>query len=196
MVSQPMIDLTFKVHGKTCPVDHGFSLYSAICRVLPLFHQPTPTGVRLLRGRYFGNGLLDISPQSQLVLRVPLELVPSCINIAGKELDVDGHQIRIGVPHSKSLVPATALYAHLVTTRNGQDQERFEAEISRQLAGMECRGKFSLGRRRTFKIHNRQVVGYAVVVSELTADESIRLQESGLGGRRKMGCGFFEPWRD
>jgi CRISPR/Cas system CSM-associated protein Csm4 (group 5 of RAMP superfamily) len=31
-------------------------------------------------------------------------------------------------------------------------------------------------------------------VSELTAEESIRLQEHGLGGRRKMGCGVFEEW--
>jgi len=43
-------------------------------------------------------------------------------------------------------------------------------------------------------VHGKQVVGYPVLVSELTPEESILLQENGLGGRRKMGCGFFEAF--
>jgi len=30
----------------------------------------------------------------------------------------------------------------------------------------------------------------------LSADDSIRLQEHGLGGRTRMGCGFFLPTGD
>ena len=30
----------------------------------------------------------------------------------------------------------------------------------------------------------------------LSADESIRLQERGLGGRTRLGCGFFLPARE
>jgi CRISPR-associated protein Cas6 len=82
-----------------------------------------------------------------------------------------------------------------VTTRNGQNQGRFEQEIVRQLKKLNCRGRVTIGKRRTFNVHGRQVVGYSVLVSELTAEESIILQENGLGGRRKMGCGFFLPWK-
>jgi CRISPR-associated protein Cas6 len=35
------------------------------------------------------------------------------------------------------------------------------------------------------------VVGYALRVNGLTEEGSIRLQEEGLGGRRRMGCGIF-----
>jgi CRISPR-associated protein Cas6 len=45
------------------------------------------------------------------------------------------------------------------------------------------------------RISKQKIIGYAMVVSELTADESIRLQEVGLGGRTRMGCGFFLPVR-
>lgn len=45
--------------------------------------------------------------------------------------------------------------------------------------------------RRTLRIRDKTVVGYALAVTELTADESIRLQEAGVGGRRRFGCGLF-----
>ena len=38
-------------------------------------------------------------------------------------------------------------------------------------------------------------MGYAVHIGGLNAAESLRLQEQGLGGRRKMGCGVFVPVR-
>jgi CRISPR-associated protein Cas6 len=41
------------------------------------------------------------------------------------------------------------------------------------------------------RIHGKTIVGFTVLVQGLTAGESIQLQEEGLGGRGKMGCGFF-----
>lgn len=48
-------------------------------------------------------------------------------------------------------------------------------------------------RRRVLRVHGKRIIGYSVLVQGLTAEESIRLQEEGLGGRGKMGCGFFVP---
>jgi len=47
--------------------------------------------------------------------------------------------------------------------------------------------------RRTVRIHDREVVGFALRVQDLTAEESLHLQEHGLGGRRLFGCGIFVP---
>jgi CRISPR-associated protein Cas6 len=49
----------------------------------------------------------------------------------------------------------------------------------------------TLGKRRTLRIKDKEVVGYEVLVEALTAEESLNLQEHGLGGRRHMGCGIF-----
>ena len=46
------------------------------------------------------------------------------------------------------------------------------------------------------RVKGQKIVGYALVVSGLDADESVRLQERGLGGRTHMGCGFFLPARE
>ncbi len=193
--SEPHVELIFKVTGQQIPVDHGYSLYGAISRVFPRFHEDSAVGLKRIRGRYAGDGSLDISPASELVIRMPVGAIGDYLALAGQTLTVDEAPLSVGAPRTRALTPAVALYAHLVTTKNGLDQARFESEIARQLTEMGVQGRFAVGDRKTFAIHGRQIVGYAVSVFELTAGESIMVQERGLGGRRKMGCGFFEPVR-
>lgn len=50
-------------------------------------------------------------------------------------------------------------------------------------------------RRRVIRVKEQTHVGYAMTIHSLTAEESILLQEQGLGGRRLMGCGSFLPDR-
>ncbi|MBW1987662.1 MAG: type I-MYXAN CRISPR-associated protein Cas6/Cmx6 [Deltaproteobacteria bacterium] len=189
------IDLVFKVSGKYLAVDHGFALYSAISRVCPVIHDDQDVGLKLIRGRYLGNGRLDISPNSELMLRLPISRIKDYLGLAGKSLIVQEDIIRIGVPNTRALIPATALFSPLATTKNGQDQTRFECEIKKQMEKLGVKGRISVGKRRTFQVHGKQVVGYEILVSELTASASFLVQEYGLGGRRKLGCGFFEVWK-
>jgi CRISPR-associated protein Cas6 len=49
--------------------------------------------------------------------------------------------------------------------------------------------------RRVLRIKDKRVIGFPLQITGLTAEESINLQENGLGGRRKMGCGFFVALR-
>jgi hypothetical protein len=34
----PVIDLAFVLVGRTVPMDHGYALFSALCRVVPALH--------------------------------------------------------------------------------------------------------------------------------------------------------------
>lgn len=186
-----IIDLSFPVQGKKIPVDHGYALYSALSRICPYLHQAENAAVHRIRGKYCGDGLLALSAISHLKLRIPADKLPHYLSLSGKSIGVDGHAVRLGVPNPYLLKPKTAIYSHLVTTKNGNDEERFKAEIGTQLDALNIRGKLTIGRRRTFTLHGKQIVGYSVLVSELSAEESLTLQEKGLGGRRKMGCGVF-----
>lgn len=194
IVLSTKIDLCFPSFGNFLPVDHGFALYSAISRVLPVIHKDQNVGVKLVSGRYVGGGLLDISPASELVLRIPVDNIGQYLKLAGKKLEVLGHIIIVGVPFIRPLLPAIALYSPLVTTKNGHDLIRFEKEIKRQIAKLNIKGNFNIGRRRTFQVHGKQIVGFELFLTNLNASESIRLQEHGLGGRRKFGCGLFYKW--
>lgn len=194
MSTYPKVDLAFRVTGKFLAVDHGYALYSAVSRVCPQIHAEPDIGLKLIRGRYVGDGRLDISPWSEIVLRLPVDRVRDYLGLAGKSLQVREDRLLVGVPHARALQPRPALYAAMVTTRNGHDLKRFAAELTRQLTALNIDRLPTIGRRKTFQIHGKQVVGYEVLVTELSAPEAITLQEVGLGGRRKMGCGFFEGY--
>jgi CRISPR-associated protein Cas6 len=67
--------------------------------------------------------------------------------------------------------------------------------IRRGIASFEPEGAGSHDQlqRRTLRVRDKVIVGYAMVVEGLTAEESVCLQENGIGGRRRFGCGIFVP---
>ncbi len=187
--------LSFDVSGATIPVDHGFALYSALSSSLSFLHENREAGVALIRGTFCGNSALDISPRSRLRLLIPENDVDMYLPLSGVNLDIQGSILSVGIPRTMPLRPAPVLYAHLVTTRNGDQFERFESEIARQLRDLGVSCEWRIGKRKTFQVHKKQIVGYPMLVHGLDAGDSLRVQENGLGGRRKMGCGMFEPFK-
>jgi len=119
--------------------------------------------------------------------------IASWLGLAGKTLEIGGAKVQVGVPEIRALIPATALRSRLVTTKNCQDPTRFEAELNRQMKalGLSDQVIVTIIKRRTVRIHEKEVVGYEVVLEGLSAEESIAIQTAGLGGRRHMGCGIF-----
>ena len=190
------IDLSFPVFSQSpLPVDHGYLLYSAICHVLPELHETNGIAVHPLRGQQIGNRQMQLTEHSRLVLRAAVVRIPSLIQLAGKELKLTDRNLRIGVPQVHGLEPATALRSRLVTTKNGADVDRFKQELLRQLAAMKVSSGaiVTVTNRRTLRIRDKEIVGHEVIIEGLTAEESLTLQETGLGGRRHMGCGVFVP---
>jgi CRISPR-associated protein Cas6 len=204
-LGNPLVDIFFGVRGSRVPVDHGYALYGAVARVLEThdaltngagwLHQSDQVGLHLLRGAHGSHGRLLLGPRASFGLRLPAALIPKVLALAGKRLVIAGDSLRVGVPHVQALRPAPVLAARLVTTRNGQDEQRFDREILRQLRELEITAPPIRGRRRVLRIKDKTVVGYGVRIEGLSTAESLRLQEHGLGGRRKMGCGVFVPMR-
>jgi CRISPR-associated protein Cas6 len=145
--------------------------------------------------------LLTLVPASRLRIRLAPEDLVSYIGLAGSELELDGFSLQVGIPRVEQLVPATSLSSRLVTIKGMQDLEAFRAAVRRQLKAMDVAAEPLLEgapdaggpARRVFRIKDRRVVGFSLRVQGLTAEESIRLQEQGIGGRRRMGCGLFVP---
>ena len=206
----PTLDILFRVTGAEIPADHGYALFSATSRILETeedrwMHDNAHIGLHTIRGASLGNGRRLLGPNARLGLRLPSDLLPRSLKLAGKSLDLDGCKLRVGVSETRALVPAPSLHCRIATTRNGNDPARFDAEIARQSAALGIRGKVfrapeGVGRgdgrdpsRRIVRVKGKRIVGYAVLATELTAEESILLQERGLGGRRRMGCGVFVP---
>jgi CRISPR-associated protein Cas6 len=206
-----VVDLAFRLKGDTVAADHGYALYSTLSRVLPQLHGESEIGIHPIRGRLIGSRQLALTSDSSLVLRLPAEHIPEAIRIAGKRLDLNGNHLRVGVPTVHALLPAPSVVSRLVTIKGSTEAEAFLSAAQRQLVALGIDASASLiphrmamsieaqvGSqdavvRRTVRIRDREIVGFAVRVDGLSADESVSLQATGIGGRRRFGCGLFNP---
>ncbi len=138
---------------------------------------------------------------SRLRLRLPAEDLVHYIGLSGAQLDLEGFGLRILFPRIDELVSATSLTSRLVTIKGALERDTFDVGVRRQLAEIGIAAEPILDAepesggpaRRVMRIKGRRVVGFSLQVVGLTAEESLHLQESGLGGRRRMGCGVFVP---
>jgi CRISPR-associated protein Cas6 len=203
-----IVDLLFPARGATIPTDHAYPLYAALSGVVPAFHDPAAE-VRFtpLSGTCAGPGRLRLDERSHLRVRLKDDAIGTALPLAGKRLDVAGAAVRLGPPTVRSLVPATTVECWLVTFKHGEEPDAFLATARAKLGEIGVAGEpavraFESGprsgepRRRVIRLKGRAIVGYALVVSGLTTEGSIRLQERGLGGRTKLGCGFFLPVKE
>lgn len=189
----PVVDLAFRLTGSKIPVDHGYALYSAISRLVPEIHEAKDIGVHPIRGNYSGNGELMLRDSSRLVVRMESEHIGQFLKLAGKRLELGSYHLRVGIPEVRLLRPRASLYSRLVTIKGFMEPASFLEAAKRQLEKNHVKAELQVGERRTFRVKDKQVVGFEIAVSDLDAENSLRLQESGVGGRRKMGCGIFVP---
>lgn len=199
-----MIDVCFVLMSTAeIPADHGYHLYAAVSRLLPSIHEPNGIGIHPIRGRLLGDRRMQICEFSRLTIRTAIERIADLLPLAGKQLNIAGRPIRVGVPEVHALKPAAALRSRLVTIKVSGDRNEtrppdeagFLSAARRQLEalGVSPDAQLAVGKRRTLRIKDKEVVGYELLASALLADESIELQSAGLGGRRHMGCGIFLP---
>jgi CRISPR-associated protein Cas6 len=201
------LDLCFPVKGDTLPTDHAYLLYSALSHAVPAFHDATVfLRFSAVNGDRGGKGLIRLLERSRLRLRLPADQIGVVLPLAGRPLQVGDYSIRLGIPTVAPLTPAPTLRAKVVTYKHAVTPEAFLEVTRRRLDAMSIAGEpgiplFLSGtsagqpRRQLIRIKGKSVVGFPLHVEGLTAEESMFLQEQGLGGRTRMGCGFFVPFQ-
>jgi CRISPR-associated endonuclease/helicase Cas3 len=187
------VDLKFPVIGTILPSDHGYAVFAAISRVIPEAHGSDWLALETIPGLARGDGLIHINERARLRMRLPQERLPLMLKLAGKKLALNGSSIRLGIPEVSLLRPAASVYARCVTIKKFTEAEPFLNAVARKLDEMGIKGEPELGPRRAFRVGNHTIVGFGLSIHELSDEASVILQERGVGGRRHMGCGFFNP---
>ncbi|GIW92995.1 MAG: type I-MYXAN CRISPR-associated protein Cas6/Cmx6 [Pirellulaceae bacterium] len=200
-----IVEILFPVIAtKTIPADHGYQLFAALSRIVPQIHDDNRIGICPITGRLVAERRLTLTPQSRLRLRTDASLVPTYVSLAGRQIRLGDAIMSIGVPFVQALMPADVLRSRLVVIKikdvpSAADlsPELFQRAARRQLESLGIRSDVGLtvGKRRTLRIRQREIVGYELTVRGLGAEESLALQSYGMGGRRHMGCGVFVPVR-
>jgi CRISPR-associated protein Cas6 len=205
-ISQTIVDLVFDINCRCLPVDHAYALSQAISKALPWFVQEPQAGLHLILMAESGSGwlrpespdeLLYLSRRTKLTLRLPQRCIAEAQALSGMTLEVAGYSIKVGNAKQKSFSKMPVLMAKYVIANSSQDEETFlktaVAEI--QQKGIACR-KVLCGKTHRFKLPDGELFTRSLMIADLKPQDSIILQEEGLGDGRKMGCGLFIPHKD
>ncbi|HNU83566.1 MAG TPA: type I-MYXAN CRISPR-associated protein Cas6/Cmx6 [Thermoanaerobaculia bacterium] len=194
---EPVVDLEFALTGTTVvPIDHAHALYGALKAVVPALGDLQGLGVHTLRGRPDPPDLL-LPKGARLRLRLPAAAIPVALELAGKVIRLHERTALVGVPQVFPLAPSSALWARMVTQRfQTVENDAARQQLLASFREEHREGEVTVGRARTIRIHGKQVLGFEMAIRGLGAEESIRLQSEGFGGRRAFGCGLFLPRRE
>lgn len=191
--------LRFPVYGQYVPVDHGEALYAALCQQQPKLHGLDGLVVSpILQAEPLGEELL-LSQQSHVYVQVPQGQLPLAVGLAGKTYRIRRSLVRLGAPSISLLQPAQKLYSRFVTSKHSEVESEMEVKLNNYLESMGSHAKVQVQRRRVMTIHGKKVVGFGVVLADVEADLSVRIQAEGLFGRRRYSAGVFLPagtWTD
>jgi CRISPR-associated protein Cas6 len=207
------VDVKFSVQGDLLPVDHGYLLFSALSRVIPHLHGDSSFGVHAISGQLVGDRLQALGSRSALTIRAPIQAYPNLLALAGTRLRIGRFEVHVGVPQISALVPSERLYSRLTVIKGFTQGPQFLEATRRQLEAMDIRGTPYLIEqpevmeanrdreggsqspylRRTVRIRDKEIVGFALAIWNLEPRDSVALQEKGIGGRRRFGCGLFVP---
>ncbi len=187
-----MIDLVFEISGGTLPAAYPYALWDELVRLVPQLGENDQVGVIPLRAAVSNEGML-LPKRAKLVLRLPHALTEAASSLAQKQVQVAGSSIQLGSYKERHISHYPTLHAHLVT--GADDELSFVNEVGSALAGMGVEAKLICGQRLALTNGERTIKGYSLVLHDLSPEDSLRVQYSGLGRERRLGCGIFVPYK-
>jgi len=206
-VPDDVVDLVFDIQCRELPVDHANELAAAIVEHLPAVCDDARFGVHNIHLAGSQNGWerpdpklgqrLMLSRRTKLTLRVPQERIDEVqATLDGAELDVAGCSLRIGQSKQKKLSSQGTIFSRHVVLEDGEQENEsaFLQRIATHLAERGIRIKKALC-GKTVEVQGPQgpLQTRSVMIAGLTAEESVRIQQEGIGDMRTMGCGIFIP---
>jgi CRISPR-associated protein Cas6 len=136
-----------------------------------------------------------IGGRTHLTLRIPETRVLDCAKLAGQKIDLNG-EIMLGKPHSRSLLAHPVIYSACVSTGD-EEESGFVSYVRHVLDTLDIGGQEIVGKKRILQLDkdNGSVTGFSLMLAGLSLNDSIRVQQRGLGQHHSLGCGIFVPHR-
>ena len=196
-----MVDVAFKINCKTLPYDHAFSLSNAILKHLPWLEDNKLTGIQTLHGPESGNGWtraeneeIFLSKRTRLVLRIPKSDFEKACVLQGETLRVLGNEIKIGKASKKPFLTVRDLICRFVLTDDDLDESEFLKYVAEEFEHNQIHLRKAIcGKTKSFTINGNQKFMRSLMIADLSKENSIKLQDLGVGIGRIFGCGIFLP---
>ncbi len=201
-VPDDIFDLVFKLRGTRLDVDHAFALSTAL-QVYFSKALCTRVGVHGVRMAASGNGwnlpaqseaAQPLSRRARLAIRVHRDDREEVDRIMNRTLLVGHQEVTIGSSAIRKLSTSGTLYARAICSEREQPEIDFLAEMADLLERMNIRvSRMICGRCGEIRTAEETIFTRALMVADLEPDESVALQQQGLGQARMLGCGLFVP---
>ena len=203
-VPDNIADLSFRVECQGgLAVDHAYALYQAVSRALPWFETETGVALHTLHGAESGNGwmrpykedeLLYLSKRTRLRLRLPKHRFEDAKVLVGQTLAIGECTVKINRPTIRQLSTQTTLFTRSLVSENTQSEDEFLQHATKMLNAESIHPQRMMGgRQHAIKTPNETIYARSLMIVDLAFDESIHLQQNGLGEEQKIGCGIFLP---
>lgn len=180
--------------GDRLRADHNYRLYSALVERMPQLKEQD-WALKTINGIPDHQGWVKLGRESWLGIRCDLSLLEQFGTLDGQVLRVGQNLIQLGTLTGQSLQPSPDLQCRMVTIKSKfscrVEPFEFGVVLGRQLNALGIQTMPTLKERKIVEIHTTKVVGFRVAFSGLKPQESLALQRHGVGGRRRMGCGYF-----
>ncbi|MEE9448399.1 MAG: type I-MYXAN CRISPR-associated protein Cas6/Cmx6 [Arenicellales bacterium] len=203
-VTDEVIDLSFKIKCKSLPLDHAWALSHALTEAQPWLKGHKHIAIHLIHGAGSANGwirpnnpeneLLHLSRRARFTLRIHKAQLNLAESLNGLELNIDGHALLIESFKSQLLVPQETIFSRYVTTEAEFSEDDFLNSYAPQIEALGINIKKMMGgMQHNFQTPNGPLATRSLMLADLEKEESIILQQHGLGQQQLMGMGIFLP---
>lgn len=196
-----MIDVAFRIECKTLPYDHACDLSNEITKNLPWLLDDQLTGIQTLHGPESGNGWVRsekeeifLSKRTRLVLRIPRVDIDKVKELENIEINVLGNNIKIGKSNTKTFLIVRDLISRFVLCDKDETEEEFLLGVKEELLthGVSIK-KAICGKAKSLTINGKSKITRSLMIADLSKENSVLLQDTGVGAGRIYGCGIFLP---
>lgn len=204
-VPDNVVDLLFNIECREIPVDHAYALSIALKQALPEIGQDERIAVHTIHVAGSQNGWerpahspgerLILSRRTKLTLRAPRERAEEIkARLDGTTLDIDGCALTIGKARERLLSKQGTVFSRYVVCEPDEDEMIFLERMAGELARLGIRVRKAMcGKTTSIHTPDGPVYTRSLMLADLTPEESVRLQQAGLGPGRDMGLGIFLP---
>lgn len=186
-------DVQFELSAGEIPADHGVVLFQQLLQYLPWLAEEPDAGIHPVHGAPTGrNANLVVNRRVKLTLRLASQRIEAARALEGAVLDLGAGPIKVGPLKKRPLIPYATLYSHFVVM-DSADEAGFLAAVRSELEAMGVKAGLIPGKRRSMRTADGDAQGYSLMLHDLSLEDSILVQERGLGRYRRYGCGIFIP---
>ncbi len=203
-IPDDIVDVLFAIQCRSIPVDHAHALSRTLLDAVPWL-DAQGCGIHSIhvagsqngweRPPHGGDQRLLLSRRTKLIIRVPESKVDALrAALEGRTLDLAGAALAVVSGKPRRLGKEGTLFSRYVAGPADADERRFLRWAADALGEMSIGVRKALcGKTTPLATPDGPVETRSLMLAGLSPEESLRLQQQGLGPHRAMGCGLFIP---